>query len=241
MEMFRIDREKVSAPYLFCIFFSVTLIILALMGCEEREQWLEDPSRYLETKEFPGYVQRIPFYGINGHSGLYQVEAESACSVSGIYVEGASGAFLRSFNDSILFHIPLKETLPYASELTLIEAKGKVVQDRTPFLSEMEILSTEEVGELHRRVVASYPGLMERIGSMVANPKSKLDLSSIETFHCAASGDRLLFFGRTYDLMYEFDLAFLFEKEHEKEYSSQKEHNSFYLKHIYAYHLFKGE
>ncbi len=240
-------RIRVSAPR-FC-WFSVPVLLLFLfsMGCEEREPWIEQPFRYLKTEELPGYIQRIPLFGVNGHSGLGQIDAGTTCFHSGVYVGGKTGGFIRTFNDSVLFHIPFQEHLPCSSEVTLVAVEGTVVQKGEFSLSDVRMLSAEEIEMLYQRVVASYPLLMEYIADAVEDPKSKLDLNSIKQFHCAARGGELLIFGRTYDLMYEFDLAFLFcraqEHEQEQEYGQEQKNgrNSFHLKHIYASHLFKGE
>lgn len=212
----------------------VALLVLASLfagGCEEEEVWMADPVRYLETTTFPGYIERIPYFGVNGHSGLKPSEKPVHCSAYGVYVRSGTGGFLRTFNDSVLFHVPLKESLPYPSEGTILQVNGKTAHHGRLSLSELEVISAVGCVAPCEGVIRGYPKLMEKIGASVAHQGSKLDLASIETFHCAASGDRLLIFGRTYDLMYEFDLAFLF----------QIEDNSFHLKHIYAHHFFKGE
>jgi hypothetical protein len=208
-----------------------TIFLLFAFGCEEKEAWVEDPAPYLETAEFPGYFQRIPLFGENGHNGLKPVEKETHYSVYGIYVGGTHGAFVRTFNDSVLFHIPLKENLPYSSEVTVVQVNGEAVQDGGPLLSEVDVVFSLDFAEAYQKVTDGYPKLIDKIAGAVHEPKSKLDLKSIKTFHCAASEGKLLIFGRTYDLMYEFDLAFLFEKEDK----------SFQLKHIFARHFFKGE
>ncbi len=201
------------------------------MGCEEPEGWVEDPSEYLETTEFPGYFQRIPWFGVNGHNGLKPSEKGSHCSVYGVYVSSRSSYFVRTFSDSVIFHIPLKESLSYPSERTVVKISGKVVHNGEPSLSEVEIIATEEIGEIYRMVVAGYPMLIDKITAEIHHPKSRLDLKSIEIFHCAAAGNKLLIVGRTYDLMYEFDLGILVEKTGD----------SYKLSKIYAREFFKGE
>ncbi len=222
---------QLNAPTIFLIRFSVIFILLLALGCEESERWVEDPSEYLETTEFPGYFQRIPWFGVNGHNGLKPPEKGSHCSVYGVYVSSIGGCFVRTFSDSVIFHIPLKESLPYPSECTIVKISGKVVHNGEPSLSEVEIGATEEIGEVYRMVVEGYPKLIDKIAGKIHNPKSRLDLKSIEIFHCAVVGNKLLIMGRTYDLMYEFDLGFLFEKED----------NSYKLKKIFTREFFKGE
>lgn len=238
-EMQSIKETEVSAPRLIWLPLFVFLVVLLGTGCEEQEEWVENPLRYLKTEGFPGYIQRIPFFGVNGHSGLKQMEPGSPCSVSGIYVERGSDAFIRTFNDSVLVHIPLKGHLPYSSEVILVEVEGTVAHKGESYLSDVQVLSAQEIEKLHQRVMVSYPELMEKIADAVEDPKSKLDLKTIETFHCAAREDELLIFGRTYDLMYEFDLALLFQRKHGK--GEENKHNSFHIKHIYAHLLFKAE
>jgi hypothetical protein len=219
-----------SAPTFVSLKFLLLATIL-LLGCEEKEPWIEDPARYLETTSLPGYFQRISYFGANGHNGLKPPEKESHCSAYGVYATSRSRCFIRTFSDSVLFHIPLQESLPYASEVIGVQVSGTAVQNGEPLLSKVKVVFTVEFASLYEKVIKEYPKLMDKIAPAVHHPKSKLDLKSIETFHCAASGDKLLIFGRTYDLMYEFDLGFLFEKEGE----------SFKIKRIFAHHFFKGE
>ena len=67
--------------------------------------------------------------------------------------------------------------------------------------------------------------------SAQTHPKSKLDLGSIKEFHCTSSENSIIIFGRTYDLMYEFDIGVLV----------QMDCGSIVFKKIFAREYFKGE
>lgn len=207
------------------------LVFLFMAGCEDEEAWIQDPTPYLETEEFPGYFERIPLFGVNGHNGLKSSGKPVHCSAYGIYASSGPDGFLRAFNDSVIYSIPLERSLPFTPEKSVLQVEGKTALNGDPRLKDVNVLSAFEISYIYAKVIGGYPKIMDRIGERIGNPKSKLDLKSIETFHCAASDDRVLIFGRTYDLMYEFDLGFLFEKQGE----------SFELKTIFARHLFKGE
>lgn len=215
--------------------------LLLIIGCEEEEAWIQDPTPYLETDEFPGCFARIPLFGVDGHNGLRSSEKPLHCSAYGVYVSSGPRRFLRSFNDSVLFHVPLDGVLPYTPEVTVVQVNGKAVLREEPLLTDFDVVSMAEASGIYVKVIDAYPKIVEKIAEKLNDPKSKLDFTSIETFHCAASDDQLLIFGRTYDLMYEFDLGFLFEKQGEKEHESGKGHEPYVIKRIFAHHFFKGE
>ena len=221
----------VNAPVFISWKLFIAIILLFAFGCEEEETWKEDPAPYLKTVEFPGYFERIPYFGVDGHNGLKSPEKGTHCSAYGVYVSSGSRCFLRTFSDSVLSHIPLEESLPYPSEVTVVQVNGRAIQEVNPVLSEIEVVFADDIEGIYRKVTDAYPKLIEKIAVTVHEPRSKLDLKSIKIFHCAAADGKLLIFGRTYDLMYEFDLAFLFKLDHEL----------YKLKQIYARHFFKGE
>jgi hypothetical protein len=220
-----------SAPTRISLKLLYALLMFFLLGCEEEEAWLKDPTPYLETAAFPGYFRNIPLFGIDGHNGLKPPEKGTHCSAYGVYVCSGSRYFLRSLNDSVIFHVPLSRDLPYPSEKSAVQVEGEAMLSGFPLLGDVAVIAVVEYPDIYAKAMNAYPGIMEKIRERLDNPKSKLDLTSIETLHCAASGDRLLIYGRTYDLMYEFDLGFLFVNEN----------GSFKLRRIFAHHFFKGE
>ena len=151
-----------NAPHCFMACLFLIFFLFFTLGCEESEEWIEEYSSYLEIEEFPGYIRRIPLFGVNGHSGLKPPEKESQCSAYGVYVSSNSKAFLRAFNDSVLYHIPLKDHLSFPSECTIVRIEGKIVQNGEPFVSGARIISAVEFETTYQMVLRGYPKLIDK-------------------------------------------------------------------------------
>ena len=215
-----------------CLIFSFfTTILLLTLSCEKKCGFFDNPKKFLETKSFPAYFQKIPYYGVNGRNGLSFFKPDTLIEIKGIYVKGKFFPFLRVFDDTGLYYIPLEDSLSFHSETSLLDAKGLVKKNREPCLVRIEVNSSTDVSKIKNMVEKEYPLFISKVADEIHNPSSKLDLSSVEDWHCACSGDALLVFGRIYDLMYEFDIGILLKKEGD----------SFTLKKIYAREFFKGE
>ncbi len=207
------------------------LFIFLFLSCEKSEEYFDNPLKFLETKIFPSYFLRIPYYGVNGRNLLEAASNGTMIDVKGVYVKGKNFSFLRVFNDSGLFYMPLEERLTYDSETSLLEVKGKVTSNGEPYLSLVEVVSSEDVGKIKDIVEREYPLFISKIEDNIRNPRSKLNLQNIKSWHLASSDNYILVYGRTYDLMYEFDIGVLLKKDGVT-YSLEK---------IFAREFFKGE
>lgn len=229
--MFKCRGVQLNAPTRFYMKYFLIIILFLSLFCEKPDEDLSNPLKYLETEDFPLYFQKLPYYGVNGRNGLETLKKDVLVDIKGIYVKGKFVSFLRTFNDSGLFYVPLKDSFSYNSETSLIVVRGTVASNGEPYLSEIEIKSFDDIGKIKDRVEENYPLLLNKIKDEIHNPKSKLRLEDIKTWHCAFSDSTLFVYGRTYDLMYEFDIGILLKKDGDT-YSLMK---------IYAREFFKGE
>jgi len=211
--------------------FFLPIVLFLSVSCETSDICFDNPERFLETRDFPEYFLKIPYYGVNGRNGLDGFEQNSVVDIRGIYVKGKGISFLRIFSDSGLFYVLLEDDLPFDSETDLLNIRGIVLENNEPYIKAVEVKSGRDVGKIRETVEGAYPELVSRIKKQIHNPNSKLDLSNIKEWHLAAREDKILVFGRTYDLMYEFDIGILVEKQD----------NSCDLQKIYAREFFKGE
>lgn len=205
--------------------------IFIFLYCGRKDNHLRNPEEFLETKNFPQYFLNIPLYGINGKNGLVQFGEGEKISVKGIYIKGRNSPFLRTLSDENFIYYPLAETLAFQSENYMLEVKGTVKMNKGLFLSEATILEKENIQEIKDRVEDIYPQLLDIIKEKVHNPKSKLDLGSIDEWYCAGDSNEYFIYGRLYDLMYEFDIGILLSRDN----------NIVEVEKIYARELFKGE
>ncbi len=220
-----------NAPTRFYMKYFLIIVLFLSLSCEKNDSDFKNPLKFLEVEEFPLYFKKLPYHGVNGRNGLITFEEGAEVGITGIYVEGKSISFLRTFNDTGLFYIPLEKILHHESETSIIEIKGRVTSNNELYLSEVDVKSFEDIGKIKETVEHNYPLLVKKIKDKIHNPKSKLDLNTIKTWHCAYSDNVLFIYGRTYDLMYEFDIGIVVKME-----------GDFYrLKKIYAREFFKGE
>jgi hypothetical protein len=220
-----------NAPIRFHVVTLLLISVLLFLNCKEKEDIFSDPLDFLETKEIPQYIQKLPYYGINGQNYLKDSDRGKTMEIGGVYGKGMSFSFIRIFNDTGLFYIPLDRELSCTQERSLIRIRGVVSKESEPFLSGIEVISVVDIGDLKDIVEKKYRSLVGKISDKVHRSESKLDLTSLEEFHCAASDSAILVFGRTYDLMYEFDIGVLIRMNC----------SSSDFKKIYAREFFKGE
>lgn len=211
---------------------AIFAFILIFLCCGKKDNHLRNPEKFLETKNFPRYFLNIPSYGVNGKNGLVQFDEGEKITVAGIYVKGRSGSFLRTLSDETFIYYPLAETLAFQAENYMLEVRGTVTTNGEPVLSEVTVLEKENIEEIKNTVEDNiYPQLFDIIKEKVHNPKSKLDLNSIDKWHRAAYDNRYFIYGRIYDLMYEFDIGILLSRNN----------NVIEIEKIYAREFFKGE
>jgi hypothetical protein len=227
-EAVKLKDSKGIRKNVLAIFFTFILIFLC---CGKKESHLRSPERFLETKTFPQYFLNIPLYGVNGMNGLVRFEEGEKVSVTGIYVKGRTGSFLRTLKNDNLIYYPLVESLPFQSESNMLKVRGRVSTDKRPVLSEIIVEEKKNIEEIKSRIEEMYPRLLVCIEEKAHNPKSKLDLGSIDDWHCAGDSNKYFIYGRIYDLMYEFDIGILFSLDND----------IIHLEKIYAREFFKGE
>jgi hypothetical protein len=162
---------------------------------------------------------------------LETIKNGTVIDIKGVYVKGKAVSFLRIFNDSGLYFIPLEDSLNHSSETSVIELKGKVEKNGVSYLAVIEVKSYEGVEKIKDVIEREYPFLIDKIKDEIHTPKSKLDLKEIESWHIACSENNIFIYGRTYDLMYEFNVGVLVEKSGD----------TYSLRRIYAREFFKGE
>jgi|GEM_PF-4659384 len=221
--------------------FLLVFILFLPISCQKSNEFLNNPEKFLEIKDFPSYILKISYNGVNGSNLLQGLREDTLVDIKGIYVKGKGTSFLRTFDDSELLYVPLKGVPEFNSEASLVEIKGRVRSNGEAYLKGIEVKSLDDIEELRKAVEHEYPLLLEKIKGKVRNSKSnnrtKISTSAshlsldIKDWHLAARRDEILVFGRTYDLMYEFDIGILVKKSGDT-YSLEK---------IYAREFFKGE
>ncbi len=211
--------------------FFFTIAIFLFISCEKSSEYFNNPQRFLETEDFPPYFQKLPYFGVNGRNGLEALGKDMQVDIKGIYVKEKFISFLRTFDSSGLYYFLLEDSLPYISGTTVVGLSGRVGKNGETFLTEVDIISYESVEKIKDIVEKEYSLLIDKIKDDIHNQKSKLDLNHIETWNLACSDSTILIYGRTYDLMYEFNVGVLVEKSGD----------IYKLKKIYAREFFKGE
>lgn len=215
----------------FTFLSTFTVLFFLSASCEKNDIFTNHPERFLKTTELPSYFTMIPFYGENGKNWLVNSKVGKTVHLMGSYVKSKTSSYIRFFTNDGLYYVKLNDSLPYKSESTVVKLSGKIKIDNEPYLDDIQVESTIDLSKVINIVKAEYPDLIKKIWQRVHHPKSKLNPGTIKTWHLAVSGDTILVFSRTYDLMYEFDIGVLVKRQK----------NSFSLENIYAREFFKGE